>query len=118
MTVMQQEQSYPKWIHEDDRTMWDDIPAHMQAGVERYIQHGIKPGKFLQAVMENNLVDALAQADLTNRQHLHAYSRLLYNCLPSRNANETPWGSPESVAAWIKLGGFEGQNNIGIEAAE
>lgn len=72
------------------------IPERMMPGIRRYIDHGIKPGRFLTAVFENNLTEALAQADEENLKNIQAYAAYLYN--------ETPiacHGSKETVEKWI-----------------
>lgn len=73
------------------------IPAHMMGGLRRWIEHGVMPGSFLRAVLENNLKDAVGQADSTNQQLLVAYVIFLYNEAPA-----ACWGSPEKVRAWAE----------------
>jgi len=72
------------------------IPPHMMDGLTRYIEHGIAPGGFLTAVLENNLREACARADDINIRNLPAYIAYLYNDAPS-----ACWGSPEKVDAWV-----------------
>ena len=79
------------------------LPFHMQAGVERYLLHGISGGSFLNAVLENDLVGAFARADDMNSAAMHNWVEWLYNSCPS-NA----WGSPEIVRDWCKKGGLKG----------
>ncbi len=64
--------------------------------LERYINHHILPGGFLTAVLENDLKEACARADLENRRKLFEYIQYLYNEAPMQ-----AWGSPEKVAAWV-----------------
>ena len=73
------------------------IPSHMIEGLRNYVEHGIPPGSFLTAVLENDFVDAVGQADQTNLQYLWAWAALLYNELPERS-----WGSPAKVKAWME----------------
>ena len=82
---------------------WSMIPVHMHGAMERYIQNGILPGSFLEAVLSNNLRDAVARADDINRDALPDYVRFLYNHAPS-----FCWGSPEAVEEWCKAGGLAG----------
>lgn len=72
------------------------IPDHMMGGLERYINHGVEPGDFLTAVIENDLAEAVGRADAENMHNLPAYVGYLYNEAPSQC-----WGSPEKMKAWI-----------------
>lgn len=72
------------------------IPHHMREGVNQYIEHGVC-GSFLQAVMENNLVEAAGRADNINVRCLREWAIFLYNEMPNGT-----WGSREKVAAHIK----------------
>jgi hypothetical protein len=74
-----------------------DIPDHMMAGLRRWIDNGVVPGSFLQAVLANDLRDACGQADESNILLLRAYVIFLYNDAPA-----ACWGSPEKMQAWIK----------------
>jgi len=78
------------------------IPDHMMAGLLRYIEHRVMPGDFLQAVLANDLKDAVGRADNTNINILHVYVTFLYNEAPAKC-----WGSREAIAAWIKPREFE-----------
>ncbi|MCK4759329.1 MAG: hypothetical protein KAT69_04740 [Candidatus Aminicenantes bacterium] len=73
------------------------IPTHMRYGVEMYVEKGQRPGAFLVAILENNLIESVARADSTNRDHIIEWAKFLYTEMPSRS-----WGSKEKVEAWIK----------------
>jgi len=73
------------------------IPEHMHAGIINYVFYGILPGEFLQAVLRNDLAEAVGRADWMNQEVLPNYVRWLYNEAP-----QGCWGSPEKVAAWIE----------------
>lgn len=73
------------------------LPEHMRDGARLYIEHGVEPGGFLRAVLQNQLVEAFGRADDTNRAAMFQWAGWLYNEAP-RGA----WGSPEKVDAWIK----------------
>jgi hypothetical protein len=73
------------------------IPATMMPGIYRYIEHGILPGQFWQAVLRNDLRTACEMADNYNSRIVPAFIRFLYNGAPS-----ACWGSPEKVEAWVK----------------
>ena len=71
-------------------------------GIARYIAYRIKPGSFLTAVLENDLVGAFGRADDHNIKILDRYARFLYWDIPS-----PAWGSPEKVKAWLERDGDE-----------
>jgi hypothetical protein len=75
--------------------------------MERYIMHGVEPGGFLRAVLENNLKEACMHADDENRYLLFDYVFFLYNEAPS-----TCWGSSQAVDHWIAIGGYEGAQRV------
>ena len=66
------------------------------AAIRRYVDHGILPGGFLQAVLRNDLRDALERADIRNIKILGAYVSYLMNEVPA-----ACWGSPERVECWL-----------------
>jgi hypothetical protein len=79
------------------------IPEHMIGTLVRYVDHGIRPGSFLTAVLSNDLMEALGRADDENRHSLHRYGQFLYSVAPSGC-----FRSPEAVSAWIERGGLRG----------
>jgi hypothetical protein len=74
---------------------FDKLPEELRGGMERYIRHGVIPGHFLTAILENDLFDAVGHADAINGQRLPEIVRWVYNEAPSGC-----WGSPEKVTAW------------------
>ena len=72
------------------------IPDRMRGGIARYIEQGIPPGSFLQAVITNDLRRAVEQADDENLMNLPAYMAYFYHEAPS-----DCWGSPEKMKAWL-----------------
>lgn len=72
------------------------IPDRMMGGITRYIEHGIKPGDFLTAVISNNLTDACGLADEENLENLRAFVGYFYNEAP-----HDCWGSPEKMKDWV-----------------
>lgn len=72
------------------------IPGYMMPGLQRYIEHGVLPGGFLQAVLRNDFREAVVHADAQNMPNLKAYCIYLYNEAPG-----PCHGSPEKVAAWV-----------------
>jgi len=72
------------------------LPQHMHDGVRRYITRGIRPGAFLTAVLENNLMAAFTRADDINLIYMRSWAEFLYN-LP-----KNMWGSRAKVNAYVK----------------
>ena len=64
--------------------------------LQRYAQGHIEPGSFLRACLENNLKEAMAQADTYNSVAIFPIVNFIYNFIP----NEAQ-GSPEKVQAWL-----------------
>jgi hypothetical protein len=89
-----------KHSHLLDRPEWAEIPHHMRNTAELYLLHGVRPGSFLEAVLENDLAGAVGRADHYNRGALAAWVDWCFWCLPSR-----AWGSREAVAKWRGLEG-------------
>ncbi len=72
------------------------IPQHMLEALNRYIDHGHRPGDFLTAVICNDLRTAVARADEHNVLNLRAYIGYLHNEAPSHC-----WGSYENMQNYI-----------------
>ena len=73
------------------------ILPHFRQSLRLWSTHGISPGGFLTAVLENDLAQAMNRADneaLENLPHIVAY---LYN-----ECSEACWGSSEIVKSWAK----------------
>lgn len=71
-------------------------PAIME-GIEMYVKHGIKPGSFLTAVLKNDLLTAVKQADYINMKIIPVIVSYIYNEV----APSTCWGSTEAVEKWM-----------------
>ena len=79
------------------------IPSRIMEGIGRYVEHGIPPGDFLQAVIRNDLAGAVARADHESLEVIREI--VLYF------ANEVPpecQGSREALSAWAFRGGRNG----------
>lgn len=83
----------------------DQLPEHMRDGMYRWIEHGIKPGGFGVAVLENDLVGAFGRADMTNIRCMKDWANWLYNRAPA-----DCWGSKAAVNKWAAHGGLNGLN--------
>jgi hypothetical protein len=73
------------------------LPEGLRAGMRRYIEHGILPGGFLQAVLRNDLKEATLRADDTNLLAMRDIVLFMHAEAPSGC-----WGSREKVEAWAK----------------
>ena len=73
-----------------------EIPDYMMEGLQAYCRDGLRPGHFLQAVICNDLTEAIGRADDDNISNLAAYVSYLYN-----EADSRCWGSEEKMEAWI-----------------
>ena len=72
------------------------LPPHMYDAMRRYVIDHHPPGGFLRALMENDLLLALAKADTENAIALTRWGQFLYNYCPP-----DCYGSPAAVEAWI-----------------
>lgn len=73
------------------------IPGRMMDGIDLYVNEGVKPGGFLQAVICNDLKEAFGRADDENFHNIPAYINYFYNDAPA-----ACWGSKEAMKAWVK----------------
>ncbi len=73
------------------------IPDHMWGGIERYINEHIPPGEFLQAIICNDLREAVGRADDENIVNIPAFVSFFYNYAPGNC-----WGSIEEYKEWLK----------------
>ena len=72
---------------------------HLAGGLERYFNHRIPTGSFLEAVLKNDLRDAMWRATPQSARAIPVVVAWLNEFAPS-----TAWGSPEAVQAWLKGG--------------
>ncbi len=72
-----------------------EVPLHLRGGLERYFDWGILPGGFLQAVLCQDLDEAIARADPSSIRALPALCIWLTHHAPAH-----AWGSRETVLAW------------------
>lgn len=86
--------------HEIDYSI---IPEHCRSGMRLYIERGIIPGKFLQAVIKDQLVEFFVKADDINMSRAYDYARFMYNECPT-----VARGSEKAMNAWAEKGGLNG----------
>lgn len=80
-----------------------DVPRHLAEGLLAHALTGFPVGGFLTALLCNDLVRAIGNADDTSMGALKVLAAVVYNCLPRDS-----WGSVVAVDAWKEAGGFEG----------
>lgn len=92
-------QDHPTMIEHSHAYEWNDqyITRRMMKHVRAYIDEGARPGPFLQAVICNDLVNALGKADPENYRNVHAFIGYFYNEAPSQC-----WGCLDNMRAWIE----------------
>lgn len=66
--------------------------------LQHYATSGRPTGGFLQAVLENDLMEAMGRADESSRINLFFICSYIYNDMPA-----PCWGSPAKVAAWLLM---------------
>lgn len=81
------------------------LPLYMWPGLERYLEHGYKPGQFLTAILSNDLAMACQHADDENKVLLHTWTKFLHNNVPM-----VCWGSIENFRNWANQHGFQQYN--------
>lgn len=82
---------------------YSKLPSHIQGGARRYIEHGVKPGDFLTAVICNDLKESFGRADEINTARMFDIVDFFYNEAPAGC-----WGSKGRMKDWIERGGWEG----------
>ena len=73
------------------------LPEHVRGATQRWIENGILPGSFMEAVICNNLTLACMCADNINKYRLFDIVSFFYNEAPS-----ACWGSEEKMKKWIE----------------
>lgn len=89
---------------------YDRIPARMERPARKYVEEGVIPGDFLQAVLADSLTRTYGRADMGNQARLQDWVHWLYNDIPS-----TCWGSEEAIEEWHEKGGLRGMMNGAVE---
>lgn len=79
-----------------DWSNYPGVPEHTCGAIERYVFDHYGPGRFLTAVLCNDLMAAVAHADSQNIVALKEICLFIYNQVPS-----CAWGSPKNVAEWL-----------------
>ncbi len=80
--------------HERELPYYYLLPDHLREGMRRYVEEGLQPGGFLQAVLRNDFVDAVGHADAVSFLALYSIATFLLELPPQA------WGSEAKVKAW------------------
>lgn len=80
-----------------DTLPFSKIPERIHECIIRYIEYGIIPGSFLQAIICNNLRETYAQCDNENERHIKDYVKWFYIYAPS-----PCWGTKEKMDLWVR----------------
>lgn len=86
----------------DQRLAVSGIPDRLHDGLRNYLVYGYRPGSFLRAVLENDLITAVVRADEESATRIAAVVRFLWNYAPSE-----AWGSPDRVQTWLDARALE-----------
>lgn len=86
-----------------NRPEYASIRIDVIESLQRYAEHGIPPGGFLLAVLENDLHEAVARADADNVKTLKHICQFVWWELPAIS-----WGSPQRVRTWLENTGPKG----------
>ena len=80
-----------------------DIGEAMAPGLALWVTDGVPPGSFLAAVLCNDLMSAIKNADAHNQGRLLDWGRVLYDYVP-----RGCYGSAQKYSNWIDKGGLKG----------
>ncbi len=72
------------------------IPKAIKYQIDQYIEAGVPPGGFLNAVLTNDLMVAIQKADETNKLHIPDIVTYLLNYLPP-----IAYGNAKNVTDWL-----------------
>jgi len=74
------------------------IPLNIKAAIDEYVDHGHPVGGFVNAVLCNDLQEAVVRADEVSLACIVAICKYVFNLTPA-----PCWGSKEKVRAWMSL---------------
>ena len=96
--------------HTHTHPNWAELPGSVakhgksQATIERYIEYGIDPGGFLNALFSDKLTDTFQYADEFNRESIEYWVGFVFWEMPHDAV-----GSKEKVQAHKEKGGYRCQ---------
>lgn len=85
---------YRAFLHE--QLAHERVPEHLREGLTEYLVEGRPMGRFLTAVVENDLYEAYRRGDPASLEGLPRIMSFLIWHAPS-----SAWGSPAKVEAWL-----------------
>lgn len=88
---------YGVWEPESGIEAYIKLPTNLRGAMRRYIEKGEIPGRFLTAVIQNNLHGAVFRADTKNTKLLKSIVLWIYNEAPA-----PCWGSDVAMLNWSK----------------
>lgn len=75
------------------------VPPLLMNGLDQYVEHRIRTGGFLEAILKGDLYDTMQKGDLTNLMRIKPIVDYIIYCLPASS-----YGSAEKVEAWLAEG--------------
>lgn len=83
----------------DDDTWGEctNIPYVVWRGFKNYVVHGRAPGHFVRHCLENQLVNAVCEADQANFQKIREICQFMHCQLP-----QSCWGNKQAVKDWLE----------------
>lgn len=75
-----------------------NLPSETFEALRNYVENHRAPGGFLRAVLSNDLMEAVAQANCESLDALPEICGYVFSELPG-----DCWGSPEAVEAWVSV---------------
>jgi hypothetical protein len=76
------------------------VPWHLQEGLRHYFEQRVPTGSFLEAVLGNDLVEAIGRADPESMAGMKGLVTWLYNYTPAREPYRV-WGDEAAVKSWL-----------------
>jgi len=76
---------------------YHNVPEHTREALENYFFHGYEPGRFVTAVLCNDLIAACTSCDHINRDSIVDIVKWIVHRAPMG-----AWGNQMAVADWIK----------------
>lgn len=75
------------------------VPPNVYDAIQRYVEHGVEPGGFVRACLENDLRGAVSRADAKNKDYLQQICYMMNAAIPSM-----AHGSEKKVRTWLDGG--------------
>ena len=79
---------------------WRLVPGHLHVSLRLWVNHSVRPGYFLSAVLKNDLKGAVLAADPENTSGIVGLVHFLWQHCPAEC-----WGSVAKFDAWLARAG-------------